>query len=149
MSYDKGEHKMSNLNKDKVYEDVRKFIYKYTHEAALTYPVSEDYVQMSIDMHYAKTLLRIKFPEHHYMKPGQTMDRVIYDSGKECGEELCYNYTVSMGGLVDVVYYVEKDFELDEEDRNLYQWVCDQIFLVYGKQQVVDVLNLISKVRPS
>ena len=29
----------------------------------------------------------------------------------------------------------------------MYQWICDQIFLVYGKQQVVDVLNLVSKVR--
>lgn len=138
---------MSNLNRDEVFEDIRKFIYKYTHEAALTYPVSEDYVKMAADMHYAKTILRIKFPEQHHMRPGQTMERIIYDSGKECGEEMSYNYIVSMGGEVDVVYYLEKDFELDEEDRQIYQWICDQIFLVYGKQQVVDVLNLVSKVR--
>ena len=140
---------MGNLIKENVYDDVRKFIYKYTHEAALTYPVPQDYVQLAADMHYAKTVLRIKFPEQHYMKPGQMMERVIYDSGNEIGDELCYNYTVSMGGLVDVVYYVEKDFVLEDDDREVYQWVCDQIFLVYGKQQVVDVLNLVSKVRPS
>ena len=81
------------------------------------------------------------------MRPGQTMERVIYDSGKPCGEELCYNYVVSMGGEVEVVYYVEEGFELDDEDRYIYQWICDQIFLVYGKQQVVDVLNLVSKVQ--
>ena len=46
-----------------------------------------------------------------------------------------------------MVYYIEEGFELDEDDRILYQWICDQIFLVYGKQQVVDVLNLMSKVR--
>ncbi len=138
---------MSRLYRDKVYDDIRRFLYKYTHEAALTYPVPEDYIEMSEDMHYAKIILRIKFPEHHHMRPGQTMERVMYDSGKPCGEELCYNYVVSMGGEVEVVYYVEEGFELDEEDRYIYQWICDQIFLVYGKQQVVDVLNLVSKVQ--
>lgn len=139
---------MSNLDKNSVFEDVRKFIYKYTHEAALTYPVSQDYVKMAEDMRYAKTILRIKFPEQHHMRPGQTMERIIYDSGKPCGEERDYLYTVSMGGTVEVVYFLEEGFTLDEEDEDIYQWVCDQIFLVYGKQQVVDVLNLVSKVRP-
>ena len=138
---------MSNLDREKIYEDARKFIYKYTHEAALTYPIPEDYVSMSQDMHYAKIILRIKFPEQHHIRPGQTMERVIYDSENPCGEEICYNYIVSLGGEVDVVYYIEEGFELDQDDRNLYQWICDQIFLVYGKQQVVDVLNLVSKVR--
>ena len=138
---------MSNLDKDKIFDEVRKFIYKYTHEAALTYPVPDDYIKLSEYMHYAKTILRIKFPEHHYLRPGQTMERIIYDSGHPCGKELVYNYQVSLGGEVDVVYYVEQDFELDEEDMETYQWICDQIFLVYGKQQVVDVLNLMSKVR--
>ena len=138
---------MSKLDYVKICDEVRRFIYKYTHEAALTYPVSDDYIKMAEYMHYSKTILRIKFPEHHYMRPGQTMERMIYDSGNPCGEELVYNYTVSMGGEVDVVYYLEEGFELDVDDRELYQWICDQIFLVYGKQQVVDVLNLMSKVR--
>ena len=81
------------------------------------------------------------------MRPGQTMERVIFESGKPIGEELGYNYVVSMGGEVDVVYYVEEGIELTEDERDLYQWICDQIFLVYGKQQVVDVLNLVSKVK--
>ena len=51
-----------------------------------------------------------------------------------------------MGGIVEVVYYLDREMKLSEEDRSLYQWVCDQIFLVYGKQQVVDALNLVSKV---
>ena len=42
---------MSVIKKEKVYEDIRKFLYKYTHEAALTYPSSEDYVDMAKDMH--------------------------------------------------------------------------------------------------
>ena len=138
---------MSKLDYVKICDEVRRFIYKYTHEAALTYPVSDDYIKMAEYMHYSKTILRIKFPEHHYMRPGQTMERMIYDSGHPCGEELVYNYTVSMGSEVDVVYYLEEGFELDVDDRELYQWICDQIFLVYGKQQVVDVLNLMSKVR--
>ena len=52
-----------------------------------------------------------------------------------------------MGGKVEVAYCLEKDVILSAEEKDLYQWVCDQIFLVYGKQQVVDALNLISKVR--
>ncbi|MBP3808643.1 MAG: hypothetical protein ILA13_09700 [Eubacterium sp.] len=139
---------MSRLDYAKIYEDIRKFIYKYTHEAALTYPFPSDYVEMANDMHYSKIILRIKFPEQHHLRPGQTMERLIYDSGKPCGEEMSYKYIVSMGGEVEVVYFVEEGFELDEDDRKLYQWICDQIFLVYGKQQVVDVLNLVSKVHP-
>lgn len=138
---------MSKLDYVKICDEVRRFIYKYTHEAALTYPVSDDYIKMAEYMHYSKTILRIKFPEHHYMRPGQTMERMIYDSGNPCGEEMVYNYQVSMGGEVDVVYYLEEGFELDDDDKELFQWICDQIFLVYGKQQVVDVLNLMSKVR--
>ena len=60
---------MSRLYRDKVYDDIRRFLYKYTHEAALTYPVPEDYIEMSEDMHYAKIILRIKFPEHHHPDP--------------------------------------------------------------------------------
>ena len=138
---------MSKLDYVKICDEVRKFIYKYTHEAALTYPISDDYIKMAEYMYYSKTILRIKFPEHHYMRPGQTMERMIYDSGNPCGEEMVYNYQVSMGGEVDVVYYLEEGFELDDDDKELFQWICDQIFLVYGKQQVVDVLNLMSKVR--
>ena len=140
---------MGKLDREKIYEDVRKFIYKYTHEAALTYPVSEDYIDIAEDMHFSKNILRIRFPEHHYMRPGQTMERVIYDTGKPLGEEMLYKYVVSMGGEVEVVYYLEEGLTLDEDDKDLYQWICDQVFLVYGKQQVVDVLNLMSKVRPS
>ena len=138
---------MGTIDKEKVYEDIRRFIYKYTHEAALTYPVSDDYMDLARDMRYSKTILRIKFPENHHIRPGQTMERVIFESDKPIGEEIGYNYVVSMGGEVDVVYYVEEGIELTEDERNLYQWICDQIFLVYGKQQVVDVLNLVSKVK--
>ena len=138
---------MGTIDKEKVYEDIRRFIYKYTHEAALTYPVSDDYTDLARDMRYSKTILRIRFPENHHMRPGQTMERVIFESDKPIGEELGYNYVVSMGGEVDVVYYVEEGIELTEDERDLYQWICDQIFLVYGKQQVVDVLNLVSKVK--
>ena len=138
---------MKKLNKKRVYEDVSAFIYKYTHEAALSYPVPEDYIRMSKDMHFAKNVLRITFPEGEHPRGGQTMERVIYDSGRPTGEERAYNYKVSLGGDIEVVYYLDVDFELTEDEEWLYQWVCDQIFLVYGKQQVVDVLNLVSKVR--
>ncbi len=138
---------MSVIKKEKVYEDIRKFLYKYTHEAALTYPSSEDYIDMAKDMHYSKIILRIKFPEHHHMRAGQIMDRVIYDSGNPYGEQIEYKYTVSMGGEVEVVYFIEQGLNLSQEERQMYQWVCDQIFLVYGKQQVVDVLNLMSKIK--
>ena len=63
------------------------------------------------------------------------------------GTEKAYNYKVSLGGDIEVVYYLDEGFEPDFEEERIYQWVCDQIFLVYGKQQVVDVLNLVSKVR--
>jgi len=101
---------MSTLDKDKVFGDIRSFLYKYTHEAALTYPVSEDYKDMAESMHYSKIILRIKFPEQHNIRPGQTMERIIYDSGKPTGEEIAYNYTVSLGGKVEVVYYIEEGF---------------------------------------
>ena len=52
-----------------------------------------------------------------------------------------------MGGKVEVVYSLNKGVVLDQEAEEIYQWVTDQIFLVYGKQQVVDALNLVSKIR--
>ena len=78
---------------------------------------------------------------------GNGLTRIIYDSGRESGEELSYKYTVSMGGKVEVVYALNKGVVLDQEAEEIYQWVTDQIFLVYGKQQVVDALNLVSKIR--
>ena len=75
------------------------------------------------------------------------MDRVIYDSGKPYGEQIEYKYTVSLGGEVEVVYFIEQGLNLSPDERAMYQWICDQIFLVYGKQQVVDVLNLMSKIK--
>ena len=134
------------LDKEKIYKDISEFIFKYTHDAALTYPESDDYIELAKDMRFAKTSLRIDFPEGMYSRTNK-MVRMIYDSGHESGEEIAFEYTVSMGGKVEVVYYLEKDTALSDEDRWLYQWVCDQIFLVYGKQQVVDALNLVSKVR--
>ena len=78
---------------------------------------------------------------------GNGLTRIIYDSGRESGEELSYKYMVSMGGKVEVVYTLNKGVVLDQEAEEIYQWVTDQIFLVYGKQQVVDALNLVSKIR--
>ena len=78
---------------------------------------------------------------------GNGLTRIIYDSGREPGEELSYKYMVSMGGKVEVVYTLNKGVVLDQEAEEIYQWVTDQIFLVYGKQQVVDALNLVSKIR--
>ena len=78
---------------------------------------------------------------------GNGLTRVIYDSGREAGEELKFEYKVSMGGKVEVVYSLNKGVELDQETKQIYQWITDQIFLVYGKQQVVDALNLVSKIR--
>jgi hypothetical protein len=138
---------MKRLDKEKVYIDISRFIYKYTHESALTYPVPEDYIELSEDMNFAKNILRITFPEGEHVRAGQTMERVIYDSGRPLGAERAYNYKVSLGGDIEVVYYLDEDFQPDEEEEKLYQWICDQVFLVYGKQQVVDVLNLVSKVR--
>lgn len=138
---------MERLNKEKVYKDISDFIYKYTHDSALTYPLPEDYVELSKDMHFSKNILRITFPEGEHVRGGQTIERVIYDSGRPMGLERAYNYKVSLGGDIEVVYYLDEGFEPDEEEEELYQWICDQIFLVYGKQQVVDVLNLVSKVR--
>lgn len=138
---------LGRLDKEKVYKDIRSFIYKYTHEAALTYPIPDDYVELSEDMHFAKNILRITFPEGEHVRGGQTIERVIYDSGRQIGTEKAYNYKVSLGGDIEVVYYLDEGFELDAEEEEIYQWVCDQTFLVYGKQQVVDVLNLVSKVR--
>lgn len=137
---------MSNLNKEKVYDDISRFIFKYTHDAALTYPIPEDYIDMSDDMHFAKNVLRITFPEGEHPRGGQSIERVIYDSGRTSSVEKSYNYKVSLGGDIEVVYYLDEGFEPDAEDEALYQWVCDQIFLVYSKQQIIDVLNLVSKV---
>ena len=134
------------MNKEQVYKDISEFIYKYTHEAALTYPIPDDYVEMATDMGFAKVSLRLDFPEEMHSKINK-MNRIIYDSGHESGAEIAFEYTVGMGGKVEVVYYLEKDVVLTDEEKHLYQWVCDQIFLVYGKQQVVDALNLVSKIR--
>ena len=133
------------VDKEKVYRDISAFIYKYTHDSALTYPKPEDYVQLSEDMGFAKTSLRLDFPKGMFAS-ANNITRIIYDSGREPGEEISFRYTVAMGGIVEVVYFLNREMKLSEEDLHLYQWVCDQIFLVYGKQQVVDALNLVSKV---
>lgn len=133
------------IDKEKVYRDISAFIYKYTHDSALTYPKPEDYVQLSEDMGFAKTSLRLDFPKGMFAS-ANNITRIIYDSGREPGEEITFRYTVAMGGNVEVVYFLNREMKLSEEDLHLYQWVCDQIFLVYGKQQVVDALNLVSKV---
>ena len=138
---------MMRLDKEKIFNDVSKFIYKYTHDEALKYPIPEDYIEMSRDMRFAKNILRITFPEGEHVRGGQTIERVIYDSGRPLGIEKAYNYKVSLGGDIEVVYYLDLGFQPDLSEQWLYQWVCDQIFLVYGKQQVVDVLNLVSKVK--
>ena len=96
-------------------------------------------------MGFAKISIRLDFPEGMFAS-ANNINRIVYDSGREQGEEITFRYTVAMGGIVEVVYYLDRETELTEEDRSLYQWVCDQIFLVYGKQQVVDALNLVSKV---
>ena len=139
------EERNKMIDREKVYRDISSFIYKYTHDSALTYPKPEDYVQMSEDMGFAKISLRLDFPEGMFASANNIV-RIIYDSEREPGEEITFRYTVAMGGVVEVVYYLDRETELSEEDRRLYQWVCDQIFLVYGKQQVVDALNLVSKV---
>ena len=133
------------IDKEKVYRDISAFIYKYTHDSALTYPKPEDYVQLSEDMGFAKTSLRLDFPKEMFAS-ANNITRIIYDSGREPGEEITFRYTVAMGGTVEVVYFLNREMKLSEENLHLYQWVCDQIFLVYGKQQVVDALNLVSKV---
>ena len=133
------------IDKEKVYRDISAFIYKYTHDSALTYPKPEDYVQLSEDMGFAKTSLRLDFPKGMFAS-ANNITRIIYDSGREPGEEITFRYTVAMGGTVEVVYFLNREMKLSEEELHLYQWVCDQIFLVYGKQQVVDALNLVSKV---
>ena len=134
------------MNKEKVYKDIREFLYKFTHESALAYPEPKDYIDLADDMGFSKTSLRLDFPEGMYSK-GNGLTRIIYDSGRESGEELSYKYMVSMGGKVEVVYTLNKGVVLDQEAEEIYQWVTDQIFLVYGKQQVVDALNLVSKIR--
>jgi hypothetical protein len=134
------------MNKGKVYKDIRSFLYKYTHEAALIYPEPSDYIDLAKDMEFSKTSLRLDFPEGMYSR-GNGMTRVIYDSGRPSGQELSYEYTVSMGGKVEVVYSLNEGVQLSEDEKEIYQWVTDQIFLVYGKQQVVDALNLVSKIR--
>lgn len=135
------------MDKNKVYKDISKFIYKYTHDAALTYPIPSDYAELAMDMGFAKNSLRMEFPEGSHMGPGRPIVRDIYDSGRNCGKELSYSYNVGMGGQVEVVYYLNEGVELNEEELEIYQWVCDQIFLVYGKQQVIDALNLMTKVK--
>ena len=133
------------IDREKVYRDISTFIYKYTHDAALTYPTPEDYVELSEHMGFARSSLRLEFPEGMFAN-ANNITRIIYDSGREAGEEIAFHYSVAMGGRVEVIYYLNQGVVLSEDDRNLYQWVCDQIFLVYGKQQVVDALNLVSKV---
>ena len=134
------------MTKEKVYKDISNFLYKYTHDAALSYPEPNDYIALAEDMEFSKSSLKIDFPSGMYTK-GNGLTRVIYDSGREAGEELKFEYKVSMGGKVEVVYSLNKGVELDQEAKQIYQWITDQIFLVYGKQQVVDALNLVSKIR--
>ncbi len=134
------------MDKERVYKDIRDFLYKYTHEASLTYPEPEDYVALAEDMGFSSSSLKLDFPEGMYSR-GNGLTRIIYDSGREKGEELSYEYTVAMNGKVKVVYVLNKGVTLDEEERAVYQWVTDQIFLVYGKQQVIDALNLVSKIK--
>jgi len=133
------------MDKEKVYEDISKFIYKYTHEAALTYPTPEDFVDLAADMGFSRNGLRMVFPNGN--GPGKKIVRDIYVSGRPYETELSYSYNVGMGGHVEVFYYLDKGVDLSEEELSLFQWVCDQIFLVYGKQQVIDALNLMTKVR--
>ncbi|MCR5147575.1 MAG: hypothetical protein K6C35_01275 [Eubacterium sp.] len=137
---------MGQLDKDKICRDTMKFIYKYTHESALRYPLPDDYIEMAEDMKFSEISLRIEFPVGEHPQGGKRIVRKIYGSGRPAGEELSFKYKVSLGGNVEVVYSLNKGVELDSEDMELYQWICDQIFLVYGKQQVVDALNLMSKV---
>ena len=134
------------MDKEKVYKDISSFLYKYTHDSALSYPEPKDYIALAEDMEFSRSSLRLDFPEGMYSK-GNGLTRIIYDSGREAGEELSYEYTVSMGGKVEVVYALNKGVVLDQEAKEIYQWVTDQIFLVYGKQQVVDALNLVSKIK--
>ena len=134
------------IEREKVYKDIRAFIYKYTHDSALTYPAPEDYAELAEHMGFVRTSLRLEFPEG-MMARANNMTRLIYDSGGEPGKSISFCYTVAMGGRVEVMYSLKKGLELNTEEEELYQWVCDQIFLVYGKQQVVDALNLLSKVK--
>ena len=43
------------MNKDKVYKDIREFLYKFTHESALVYPEPKDYIDLAEDMGFSKT----------------------------------------------------------------------------------------------
>ena len=137
---------MGILDKEKICKDTMSFIYKYTHESALRYPVPEDYVEMAEDMKFSGVSLRIEFPVGEHPQGGKKIVRQIYESGRKAGEELSFNYRVSLEGNVEVVYSLNEGVKLLPDDLELYQWICDQIFLVYGKQQVVDALNLMSKV---
>ena len=134
------------MDKEKVYKDIREFLFKYTHEASLSYPEPNDYIALAEDMGFSRSSLRLDFPQGMYSK-GNGMTTIIYDSGREAGEELSYQYMVSMGGKVEVVYALNKGVTLGTEEQEIFQWVTDQIFLVYGKQQVVDALNLVSKIK--
>ena len=96
------------MNKEKVYKDIREFLYKFTHESALAYPEPKDYIDLADDMGFSKTSLRLDFPEGMYSK-GNGLTRIIYDSGRESGEELSYKYMVSMGGKVEVVYTLARN----------------------------------------
>lgn len=137
---------MSTFEKEKVYSDVTGFIYKYTHDMALQYPVPDDYVSMSEDMKFSRISLRVEFPVGEHYQGGKKIDRMIYASGKPVGKEISFKYKVSLDGDVEVVYFLDEGYEPDLEDLELYQWVCDQIFLVYGKQPVLDALNIMAKV---
>ena len=67
------------IDREKVYRDISAFIYKYTHDSALTYPKPEDYVQLSEDMGFAKISLRLDFPQGMFAS-ANNITRIIYDS---------------------------------------------------------------------
>ena len=69
--WERGFNLMGRLDKEKVYKDISSFIYKYTHDSALTYPLPEDYVELSKDMHFSKNILRITFPEGEHVRFGR------------------------------------------------------------------------------
>ena len=48
------------MDKERVYKDIREFLYKYTHEAALAYPEPKDYIDLANDMGFSKSSLRLE-----------------------------------------------------------------------------------------
>ena len=78
---------MGILDKEKICKDTMSFIYKYTHESALRYPVPEDYVEMAEDMKFSGVSLRIEFPVGEHPQGGKKIVRQIYESGRKAGED--------------------------------------------------------------